>query len=847
MSARQLRRLQNLVKASTGADADDDTAEFPSTMQLPKNGGRSKGQRRKMNQEVLEQKQEKKHQQEGDEKEKKQQEHHEEQPVITKTPKYEVRAERTPDVEHSSVQHPTSSTKECSLTEPKAVGGTSTSTTPAAAGRRRGQRSRRRGRAAEEEAEEERLLAAVLRQRELEAGRSGQDNSTLTADRHGDEAVGETADLLTLLSVCNPKMLDSRLERIRRFGREAVEDIGDGRVPQRRPENRPSSLFYTENMIPTVRFRHSILATPNRYSWPPYDGLGAVLVVKEKKQRKTSKNDLSGKNGSETCSGGSSSSNGNNGSVVYYLDTSNPDMHRADAALAMCEFNNRGIEGLLECLSVSPYHVPTLILTSNVFEMMGNVPKAQDAIDIALYHVGVLFSRFPLQQTVRQRCLPFAITSNKQVFQILRCGVHQSLKKAATQTAWEIAKLLYSLDDTDPFGMLLLLDYLALRRKGWGWLLQVYFIIMHELQKNTTGDSNEMTDSLSNHSLALSLSTLPGFFFSAALAKYFLEREQTNVTGTTGEGKKGKVPKVIRDMTPEQLHAFHNTPSAMEMLADAIGRFPSASVLLVEKLGSSSIPSLSEAWQEIVKANEAISSGDESYLHVIQLWVARNVEMWKAAEPAAFLRRVITEDNGVWLKTHSFPASTIAVAASKSDHSSHLTPWQHLLLKEEDVMGQTVSAIPAHLLNSEEYTEEDMRDEMRRMVPEAIASDDHDTLLRFEALYGPLEPPTLSPSERLARYDEMFTTDQQNQRFQEPRVGLWFVLRRFLPSNIVRDMQLRSALQENGVPDPVVQQDHWGTDEEEGDEDSFSTEGSWFTDETIVTDEDDDEEEEENI
>ncbi|KAG8339998.1 putative Transcriptional repressor TCF25 [Trypanosoma vivax] len=667
--------------------------------------------------------------------------------------------------------------------------------------RQRGKKSKAKRR--EQELEEELLLEAALREREQDV-----DVGAMGCDANLSEC--ESTDLLGLLSLCNPQMLDSRLERIRRFGPTAVEDVGDGRVPARRSDNRPNSQLFAEHPQYLPRFRRSVLATPNRYCWPPYDGLGATLAVQGR--------DSLGGGGSgnlhceaEAC-----------GPLVYYLDVSAPGVHRADWGLAQSEASHE-LRGVIDCLGSAPYHIPTLIAVSGVFETMGNLPRAQEAIDLALYHVGVLLSLFPLRQTARHRVIPFCIPSNRQLFQILRCGIQQALRKAAARTAWETAKLVYSLDSTDPLGMLLLLDYLALRARGWAWLVHVYYIVTREVQRKEDPDASRAAnltvgDKLSNRSLSLSLSTLPGYFFSAALAKYFLEREleKHDVTAT-------KPSKLIRSMSPAELQALRDTPSASFMLAHAIGRFPSAAVLLVEKVGSHATPTMTAAWDEISRAHG--ENSDEKSLHIARLWVARNAEMWTAAEPSAFLRRVCAGGDGLELKLCEVDSSLPQPEA-----------WNYDSIKTDDILGSRLMVIPEHLLRPDTVTEEDMRAEAQRGMHRELTPLERDMLLRFRALYGPLTPPASTMEEEFTSYVAMFEAEGREQEMVRRENPFALFLRTFLPWNNTRDMALREALRSANIPDPVAErnrlerrqeEEEYEEEQREEDDAEWETEDSW--------------------
>nr|CCC92904.1 conserved hypothetical protein [Trypanosoma congolense IL3000] len=808
MSSRQIRRLQNIVKASTGADADEDDY-YPVTMKLTRSSKKSKGRRERVGEACS-----------GgchEDSETQQVGLNTDGAGISLQPSQPLNVSTESSalvIEPRVEQKPT--TKAIKEKDEKTKGKKDLSCTKSqkrqqqqvmdreqrSRVRERGNRPKRR----EEEIEEELLLDAALREREKDVTDGDMQYNAMDGAR-------ESNDLLELLSLCNPKMLNNRLERIKRFGTSAVEDVGDGRVPSRRADGRPASQLFEEHSHHLPRFRHSLFVTPNRYCWPHYDSLGVRMTVMEPKAV------------SHLGGGG-----GDDGASVYYLDVSSAEARRADANLEKCSMESHSVESLMTCFGKAPYHIPTLIVVGSMFETMGKSQCAYEVMDIALYHVGVLLSRFPIRKTARQRRVPFVISSNGPLFYVLRHGIHHALMKAATVTAWELSKLLFSLDSKDPLGMLLLLDYLALRAKGWAWLVHVYYLVLLGPRQKPDGIAASATAwptanenvNLPNRELVSLLSTLPGFFFSAALAKHFLDREHVL------QAKGGKPSKVVRSMTQMELHAFQNTPSATVMLADAIGRFPSAAVLLIEKNCRQALRnSVPGVWEEVVR--EHVNNKREGDLHVSKLWVARNAEIWNTADTGAFLERVITEEDGVYLKSHSIPAFTLRADA--------LIPPEYMVLKEEDLLGKVIVPLPEHLTDFGDQMEEDMWDETLRASWRELRPLEEDTLLRFTALYGELPSVVGTPAEQFRAYEDMFEADGHEQRFLQRQNLLLLFLRTLLPQSSTRDMALLEALRAAGIPDPVAERNRLRRQEERLEEEEdvdCSTEGetedSWESD-----------------
>lgn len=500
---------------------------------------------------------------------------------------------------------------------------------------------------------------------------------------------GASADaessLQSFVMACDPQQLDTRLERIRMFGADAVEDVGDGRTPHRRADGRVrdtgSVSFFPAHHL-HVKFVHSAFATPNRYRWIPYDSLGVYLTAEEGH----------GAQGQTWCN--------------YTLNCDSNAFQRALAELEACQARMGGVQDLIECLAHNKvYHVPTLLQCVYAMEATGESAFADELLDVALYQVGVILRRFALSGTWAQRRLPMACGGNALIFHVLQRGVHAALKRGCLRTAFERTRCLLSLDPRDPCGMLLLLDYTALRAKRWVWLL--------ELRRRVLSSTDASQDS----SLVRSLTALPNYAFSWALAKHFMEREERL------ESSEGRPSKVLRSMSEAQREALAATPAAEALLSHALTHFPHAAVRLVSALGgvdvvcngggggstnSSDLPPVTDVsvwYRDIVaKVEDETSSMAAQQSWLADLFVARHEELWKLNECVSLLRTaVLTLVHAPSKKTADGDNSSEGSAAAPATPLTHNSPlledpYAYLDLTQEAVMGVSVAPIPADLL-----------------------------------------------------------------------------------------------------------------------------------------------------
>ncbi|KAG5487542.1 hypothetical protein LSCM1_07499 [Leishmania martiniquensis] len=752
MSSRQMRRLQDLVDRATGLDADDsDDDAMPSTVQVrkPNRHRQHKKAKRKVETATT--------------------------PAPTtpasavqQVPSTDVLADPTALSSSASERHRKGKSDASKATATAAVPsstegdweemsedeGHSNSTTRRSAKRtatedeaaraeeaaaaeekrRRAEKKKsRRQQQRQRQEEEEALLDAVLARREHEkvdpdsggcvgspvaehrlvgASMMGTASSStgVGPSASGGAAVGSAGEssFLQLVMACDANQLDTRLERIRMFGAEAVEDVGDGRTPHRRADGRVRdtgsvSFFPAHHM--TVKFVHSAFATPNRYRWIPYDSLGIFLTTEEA-------HDAWGQTWR-----------------TYLLVCSSNAFQRAQASLEACQERLGGVQDLVDCLARNHiYHIPTLLQCVYAMEATGESAFAAELLDVALYQVGVVLRRLALSGTWESRQLPCHRSANTLIFQVLQRGVHAALKRGCLRTAFERARCLLSLDPNDPCGMLLLLDYTALRAKRWVWLLEMRHralavrAVRRQPRRGGASNSEEAEkEALAaagltwrDAALAEDVLRLPNYAFSWALAKHFIEREEARQRSSEATGGAGRPSKVLRGLTSAQRTSLAATPPAVELLSAAVLRFPQAAIRLVDVLGgvdvvcggeesTLSLPCQGSVLQQLMRqADEQLDAVEDAATHhrLEDLFVARHEELWKLNECVSLLRHVVQ-------RIASEPAIHVSAADRGDDNEEKVNETMSATgagqsryrgVTRDSVMGTSVAPIPADLL-----------------------------------------------------------------------------------------------------------------------------------------------------
>lgn len=129
---------------------------------------------------------------------------------------------------------------------------------------------------------------------------------------------------------------------------------------------------------------------------------------------------------------------------------------------------------LMLLLQKRPYHIDALMAASELLFVSGEPQRAADLLERALY--AFERSMHPLFLKQAQNASAFMDaeeTLNKCFMDALMRHASCLVRRGCPRTSMECLKLLLSLDRSDPFGSLLMLDHVAIRSKETAWLLEL--------------------------------------------------------------------------------------------------------------------------------------------------------------------------------------------------------------------------------------------------------------------------------------------------------------------------------------------------------------------------------------
>lgn len=131
-------------------------------------------------------------------------------------------------------------------------------------------------------------------------------------------------------------------------------------------------------------------------------------------------------------------------------------------------------DNIIQILDQQPYHVDSLIQLSEICKMSEDHAMASELIEHALLALESSFhSSFTL--TTGNCRIDYRRQENRCFFITLFKHAQYLESRACSRTALEISKLILSLDpENDPLGMILIVDFYAIRSKQYEWLIQLY-------------------------------------------------------------------------------------------------------------------------------------------------------------------------------------------------------------------------------------------------------------------------------------------------------------------------------------------------------------------------------------
>ncbi|KJE89045.1 transcription factor 25 [Capsaspora owczarzaki ATCC 30864] len=293
--------------------------------------------------------------------------------------------------------------------------------------------------------------------------------------------------------------------------------------------------------------------------------------------------------------------------------------------------NSYQVDAVANLLNMYPYHVGSLVQLSEVSRMHGDLPMALELIERALFALEMSFHSLfnPALGTCR---LSYRWRENRDVFLAIFRYLQLIGQRGCWRTALEYCKFMLSLDPyTDPMGVLLMIDFYALRAGEEAWLCRLF----------------------SEWDQARSLSLLPNFAYSIALAKYrlaqqFLDRASGGSTQNSGAGssksKKGNAAAKAAELDIQRLSdaEIETEFARLSLEADkqlevAMLHFPDVLPMLLDKCNISAPGAVFR--HELFK--DVASTTSELNLHQITtLYVERSFSLWKEPEVAPWLLRV---------------------------------------------------------------------------------------------------------------------------------------------------------------------------------------------------------------
>ncbi|KAJ6113633.1 hypothetical protein N7523_006950 [Penicillium sp. IBT 18751x] len=248
-----------------------------------------------------------------------------------------------------------------------------------------------------------------------------------------------------------PKFLNATNEMRRLFGNVVLEnfdqqDAGSGRRRDRNRETVDLGQALTGRYSPASRgqslagvtLRRNVLMQ-GKDDWPraPSGGLGMEIVEK---------NPL--------------------GNTLYKI------VHNASYQDVQNQFDlcveSMDPQRLIHHLQYNPYHISTLLQVSEIAKHQGDHAVSADLLERALFNIGrSAHSSFNNRLREGQARLDFMKFENRELWLVGWRYIANLGMKGTWRTAYEWAKLLLSLNDSDPYCIRLLIDHLALRGREY--------------------------------------------------------------------------------------------------------------------------------------------------------------------------------------------------------------------------------------------------------------------------------------------------------------------------------------------------------------------------------------------
>ncbi|KAF8148865.1 transcriptional repressor TCF25-domain-containing protein [Crassisporium funariophilum] len=260
-------------------------------------------------------------------------------------------------------------------------------------------------------------------------------------------------------------------------------------------------------------------------------------------------------------------------------------------------------QGFWDLLGTLPWHADTILQVSEVYRHREEHAQAIDFIDRALFTYERSFiGSFTFTSGLNR--LDFDHVENRPFFLALHRQITDLQRRGCVRTAFEFARLMYSLDPwEDPHGALFHLDFLAIKSGMQQWLLDLFDVF-----------NDRRRDAENKEDARLDPTILPGWAYARALALRISEVGAKN---------------------PDH----SNSSSALQ---EAVRDFPSIVPLLADKLDAS-LPAGMRAHRDFkIEIDNMSLSVPMGALHLLtHLYVQRSAPIWK--EHSSWFSSTITE------------------------------------------------------------------------------------------------------------------------------------------------------------------------------------------------------------
>ncbi|BCR83742.1 transcriptional repressor TCF25 family protein [Aspergillus chevalieri] len=223
----------------------------------------------------------------------------------------------------------------------------------------------------------------------------------------------------------------------RRRGRTETVDLGRALTGRYCPASRGQSLAGV-----TLR-RNSLMQANDEWPRAPSGGLGMELEEKLL-----------------------------DGSTKYRI-VHNPAYQDVQRQFDMC-VESMDPQRLIHLLQYNPYHISTILQVSDIAKHQGDHAVSADLLERALFNIGrSAHSTFNNRIKEGQAKLDFKYSENRELWLVGWRYIANLGMKGTWRTAYEWAKLLLSLNASDPYCMRLMIDHLALRGREYAHFVEL--------------------------------------------------------------------------------------------------------------------------------------------------------------------------------------------------------------------------------------------------------------------------------------------------------------------------------------------------------------------------------------